>query len=173
MALKTQDVSIEGIPELMKQFDQLINFVDEPKMEAQLYRIAVGLKNDIQTVTPEGPTGNLKSAIEARRFKRKIKGSPAVYVRVNRKRAPHYHLVEFGTASFRFPLKHRVLHFWTDEGEEVFTRWVAPMPQQPFFRPTVDRERYRVEQQIENVVERAIMEIDKSHVPVVTGVVGV
>lgn len=172
--MQAQDISLIGDRQLAKQFYDLAKAPDDKKMEYKLLTSARRLRNKIRRVTPRGnlgsgsvdqvygefiyPTGKLKNAVEARRFKRKIKGAPAVYVRVNKKKAPHAHLVEFGTKGYREPKKTQALRFYY-QGEEVFARYVAAMPPNPFFRNTVDTNKSGVENDIKNDVIEILYEI--------------
>lgn len=174
MPYLNKDIDLVGYEGLAKQFRDLADISDSKEMEGKLIIRARELRTFIRKRVPRGhkgsgsvepysntfkyPTGNLVKAIEARKFKRKVLGSPAVYVRVNRKKAPHYHLVEFGTVNFRFPKKKRKLHFYY-EGEEVYANMVAPMPPNPFFRPTVDERRYQIETNIKMDTEKMILKI--------------
>lgn len=77
-------------------------------------------------------------------FQGRNKTNPSAYAAVNvRKsfaggaRAPHGHLVEFGTRA-RVPKKGKRLVFVNKNGEYVFARRVAAMPAQRFFKRAVD-----------------------------------
>lgn len=179
------EVSLEGYKDLLKQFEDFADMPDTREMEKRLIIIARRLRNQIRRRAPKTRigsgnlrvrTGNLRRSIQARRFRNKIKGSPAVYVRSNRKIAPHAHLVEYGTRFFRYPIdtkvyqrgsrkgtireKRKALHFWID-GEEIFAKYVAPMPANPFFRSTVDSSKNEIELNIEKELVKFIEEIDK------------
>lgn len=169
-----QDISIFGMKELIRQFTDLAEAPDEKNMENMLINRARQLRDKIKRNIPVNKkgsgsfdigkgtfkykTGNLKRALEVKKFKRKIRYSPAVFVRSNYWKAPHAHLVEFGTKNFRYPEKKRVLHFYY-EGEEVFAKWVGPMPPNPYFRPTVDSNKNSIQNDIKKDVEEIIKEI--------------
>lgn len=166
MAIPT-DVNISGYKELIAQFDKLSKVADTGEMEGKLLNRARELRNDIRKNAPRSnkwsgsvdvKPGNLRRAVEARKFRKKVPNSPAVYVRSNRKKAPHAHLVEYGTMNFRFPKHKKVLHF-IYEGEEVFVKKVAPMPPHPYFRPTVDLKQGEIESGIARDAEELIMKI--------------
>lgn len=150
----SMDISIQGMDRLLKQFEQIAGAPESREMENRLLDNAKDLRNKIRSRVPKGETKNLYNAIEARRFRRKIAGYPAVFVRVDRKKAPHYHLVEFGTEGIRWSKK-GLMKFKIGE-QWVVTRYVAKMPAQPFFRPTVDENRYRVTKRIMDDVETVI-----------------
>ncbi|MFB5622536.1 MAG: HK97-gp10 family putative phage morphogenesis protein [Nitrosarchaeum sp.] len=166
MAIPT-DVNISGLRELIDQFDKLSKFADTGEMEEKLLGRARELRNDIRRNAPRSnkwsgsvdvKPGNLRKSIESRKFRKKVPNSPAVYVRSSKKKAPHAHLVEYGTMNFRFPKHKKVLHF-IYEGEEVFVKKVAPMPPHPFFRPTVDSKKGEIESNIAKDTEALIMKI--------------
>lgn len=121
--------SLQGSKKLEKKFGNLIDVIDEREMEKELLKPARKLKNIIKTAAPRGPTGNLARGVVAKKFRYKIKGSPAVFVAMDYRIAPHFHLVEFGT---RY------------------------MPARPFFRPSVDREGDRIVNDIEDVAWKLI-----------------
>jgi len=179
-----KDISLEGLNELLKQFNDIAHLPDASKMEAKLISRARELRNLIRTRTPRGKygkygrysikrtksgdmlssftkAGNLRRSIEARRFRTKVKGSPAVYVRVNKRIAPHYHLIEFGTENFRYPKSAKVLHF-DYGGEEIFAKWVGPISPKPFFRPTVDKESQSMIDKISHDVSQLIEDVSES-----------
>jgi HK97 gp10 family phage protein len=204
MANNRIDVSIEGLEKLLMQFAEMAKFPDEKQMEKELLKRARTLRDQIKQKAPRGKagsgafdmgigsfkfrTGLLKKSIQARKWsaRRRIKGAPSVYTAVDRKQAPHAHLVEFGTRWARFPLgsvvymegegKHavrhygrrilasknpkrkKVLHFFID-GKEIFAKNVSRMPANPFFRPTVDKNRARITDGIKKDVEQLIQQI--------------
>jgi HK97 gp10 family phage protein len=199
MANNRIDVSIEGLEELLMQFAEMAKFPDEKQMEKELLKRARTLRDQIKQKAPRGKagsgtfdtgigsfkfrTGMLKKSIQARKWsaRRRIKGAPSVYTAVDRKKAPHAHLVEFGSRNMRYPRifttfeqggkvykkwigfktskkKKKVLHFFMD-GKEIFAKNVSRMPANPFFRPTVDSNRSRIISGIEKDVEKLILQI--------------
>jgi len=151
------DISIEGLPLLVAQFKQIAQSVEAQEMENRLLEVGEDLRNKIQREVPKGETKNLFNSIVCKKFERKIKGNPAVFVAVDRKIAPHAHLVEYGTKGLRLAKK-GVMKFFV-AGLAIFARSVAPMPAQPFFRSTVDREESktvsRIAQGAIEIIERA------------------
>ena len=102
---KAVDISLEGLNQLNKKLNKLIKVVDDREMETALMKPAKKLRSLIRGRAPQGPTGNLKKGIVAKRFRYKIKNQPAVFVSVDYRLAPHAHLVEFGTQGQRMPSK--------------------------------------------------------------------
>lgn len=154
------DINLENYKYVSERFEELATVPDSKNMENKLMKIARNLRKLIRKAAPRGKKdsgniddpnsriGNLRRSIQAKKFKRKIKKQPQVYVRVNWRIAPHAHLVEYGTEFFRMPIKKKVLHFY-HRGFEIFAKWAAPMPALPFFRPTIDKNKSRLEYQIE------------------------
>ncbi len=105
-------VTLEGFTKLQKKFKDLIEVLDGRELLKAMMKPARSLRNEIKRRASRGPTGNLKRSPVAKRFRRKVRGEPAVFVAIDRKIAPHAHLVEFGTVR---------------------------MAAKPFFRPTYDR----------------------------------
>ena len=108
--------------------------------------------------------GLLKRSIVS--FKNRSEQNPAAYAVVNvRKsfaggaRAPHGHLVEFGTKP-RTPKRGKRMVFVNKQGEYVFAKRVSGMAPQRFFKRAVDSQGnaalLAVEQAAAKIVERAI-----------------
>jgi HK97 gp10 family phage protein len=66
------------------------------------------------------------------------------FVRINYKKAPHAHLVEYGTAGARFPKKKKHMKFKNADGKWVTKAEVRPMPAHPFLRPAMEAKRAEV-----------------------------
>lgn len=85
--------------------------------------------------------GNLKDGVVAWIDKTAQFGSVGVaHVGINYKKAPHAHLVEFGTEGVRVPKDSKKLVFYID-GKKIVTDSVKPMPAQPFMRPAIDNKK--------------------------------
>ncbi len=126
----SQDVSLEGMSNLLTMFDNVSGSVDGKEIEKSLMDAAKKVKARVVARAPLGPTGNLKRSIVAKKFKKKIKGSPAVFVAVDyRKKGSHAHLLEYGTVK------------------------MAP---HPFMRPALDESRQDAVSDIEKGVKDAI-----------------
>lgn len=129
---------ILGLDALERNMQALAREVDSDDFVNALQGIGGTLRDQLKAASPIGPTGrmrkkglfvagmkvgeesieksgSLKRSWKSKKFKRKTQGSPAVFVAVDRKQAPHAHLVEFG---------HGGPH---------------PAPAHPFVRPTVDK----------------------------------
>lgn len=128
---------IIGLDALDRNMQALAREVDSDDYVNALQGIGGTLRNQLKAASPIGPTrirkkglfaagmkvgdetvdeaGRLKRSWKSKKFKRKTQGNPAVFVAVDRKQAPHAHLVEFG---------HGGPH---------------PAPAHPFVRPTVDK----------------------------------
>lgn len=94
---------IEGLDELLAQLDGL-------QTEAIAGSIADGIEagakraaDIIEQEAPRGPSGNLKRAVQYGVFKQRAGKPVAGFVRVDRKIAPHLHLVEFGARGGNMP----------------------------------------------------------------------
>lgn len=94
-------VKLDGMDELMKQFQDLQKAVHPDKVEPITLKAARDIAREIRLWAPQGPTGNLRKAIRAKQLKRfGMNPAPAIAA-VDRKRAPHAHLVEYGHALVR------------------------------------------------------------------------
>jgi len=130
-------VKMEGLDELSKALKKLADGLPPEQVEPILKQGAKTITDSMKQKAPKGPTGNLKKAIKVKKLKNNNYAQPAVYIAaVDRKKAPHAHLVEFG---------HGGPH---------------PAPPYPFFRPAVDENENKVYKDVEDgikkLVERAI-----------------
>jgi len=130
------DVALHGMNQLLKDFQALGDALADKEMENELLGIGNNLKRRIKSEAPKGPTRRLKRSIISSRFKkksRKFKHNPATFVAVDRKIAPHAHLVEFGTVK---------------------------MAAKSFFRSTIDSEQARINENIKreakNILKKTV-----------------
>jgi len=155
-----------GSKELANLFRMVADEVTGKQMENGLMKPARRLRNAIKDAAPEGPTGNLKDAVEAKRYRKlnRVLQSPAVYVRVNEKKAPHAHLVERGTKGNRYPGLHsKHPNGWLAyfNGEVHWITHTGQMPANPFFQRTVDHMSDGVIMSIESEVTKLIKKVWK------------
>ncbi len=92
-----QGVQIEGEEELLRKFRKLGDAVKGSQPERLFLRAAKSIRDAARDAAPEGPTGNLKAGIVARILDRKGRKVAPAMVGINFRRAPHAHLLEFGT----------------------------------------------------------------------------
>ena len=95
-------VQIIGMAEVLKAFDELKTGVPDSAGDG-VNAVAKAAAEVIRAEAPQGPTGNLKKSIESGGYKKKQGKPVAAFVRVNRKKAPHAHLVEFGARAGAMP----------------------------------------------------------------------
>lgn len=122
---------VEGMERLSRKLDELARSVDPEHIEPILLDGARVIAEDAREKAPLGPTGNLKRSLTAKLMKRTGHLPPVAIAAVDRKIAPHAHLVEFGTSH---------------------------APAHPFFRPAVDESAERVLRDIEDKVKGKIEE---------------
>ena len=84
-------IKISGIGQLTNNLKKLRTVVDKEAGESAM-KSAEQLRDRIGQKAPLGPTGRLKKSPVAKRY-----GNVAI-AGVDRKKAPHAHLVEFGTS---------------------------------------------------------------------------
>ena len=89
-------VEVIGVAELTKQFQRLKSVPLDPALHASIILAAQAVANRVRVEAPLGPTGNLRRSVEWGGFKKRIAKPVAAFVRVNRRIAPHAHLVEVG-----------------------------------------------------------------------------
>lgn len=125
---------IEGLDDLNKQLESIATSLDADAVEPILFEGAQTIAGDMLQRAPRGPTGNLKRSIGAKTLRRRDKNPAPSIAAVDRKIAPHAHLVEFGTSK---------------------------MSARPFMRPAVDSQGGKVAKQVEEGLQRLIGEAAK------------
>lgn len=123
-------VTFEGVEALQEQLSRMVDSLGYDKVEDILYKQAEIMKNALISRAPVGPTGNLKRSPIAKRMPKSR--SPVVIAGIDRKIAPHAHLVEFGHAG------------------------PHPAPAHPFFRPAWDSTKPQIERNLEEDFRKAI-----------------
>lgn len=119
----TFTVEIQGKAEFEKTLRELAKALPNDKVEPIMLAGAKIIAQDARRRAPVGLTGNLKKAIITKLL-RKIGNWPrSAIAAVNRKKAPHAHIIEFGT-SRRY--------------QKTTGRYTGIGPAKPFFRPAVD-----------------------------------
>lgn len=107
----------------------LVKALPNDKVEPVMMAGAKVIAADARRRAPVGPTGNLKKSIITKLL-RKIGNWPrTAMAAVNNKKAPHAHLIEFGT-SRRY--------------QKTTGRYTGIGPAKPFWRPAVDTNFQRV-----------------------------
>jgi len=124
---------IEGVLEAVKALDKVSNSLKGKAMGKTLLKQAETIAEDARDRAPLGPTGNLKRSLHAKLLDEKTRFPTVAIAAVDRKIAPHGHLIEFGTSK---------------------------MSARPFFRPAVDAHANKVISNIKagakKLVEKAI-----------------
>lgn len=129
--------------------NKIIKVLGDDKITACLFRGAEIIRDGIKARAPQGPRGNLKRSIVARKMP--ISRIPVAIVAVDRKIAPHAHWKEFGGKRERVPKRRQVL---ADKSGKIWGKRVAPIPAHPFFRPGWDA----TKGQAENIIKKTICE---------------
>lgn len=123
---------IEGVLETVKALDKVSNSIKGKMLGKTLLKQAEIIAEDARDRAPLGPTGNLKRSLHAKLLDEKTRFPTVAIAAVDRKIAPHAHLVEFGTVK---------------------------MSARPFFRPAVDSHASKV---IGNIKDGAKKLIEKA-----------
>ena len=123
---------IEGVLETVKALDKVSNSLKGKVMGKTLLKQAEIIAEDARDRAPLGPTGNLKRSLRAKLLDEKSRFPTVAIAAVDRKIAPHAHLVEFGTSK---------------------------MSARPFFRPAVDSHGRKV---INNIKDGAKKLVEKA-----------
>lgn len=81
-------------------------------------------------------TGTLYDSLKTQ----KVKGTHGVYRIFSDRRAPHAHLIEYGTGPRALKKPHKV----EIDGDWVFVKHTGSVPAKPFFRPALDEHKPEV-----------------------------
>ena len=101
-------MKLEGVANLAAKIDLMVKAAERDRVIPIAKESAKMLVDEIKSRAPKGPTGNLKRSPKVK----VMKGyPPLVLAAIDRKIAPHAHLLEFGTVK---------------------------MSPHPFFRPAID-----------------------------------
>ncbi len=92
-----QGATIEGEEELVRKLRKLGDSVRGRQIERLFLRAAKVIRNAARENAPQGPTGNLKAGIIAKVLARGTRKVGLAMAGINFRRAPHAHLLEFGT----------------------------------------------------------------------------
>jgi len=123
---------LEGLLETVNALDKVSNSLKGKVMGKILLKQAEIIAEDARNRAPLGPTGNLKRSLHAELLPEKTRFPTVAIAAVDRKIAPHAHLIEFGTSK---------------------------MSARPFFRPAVDAHANKV---ISNIKDGAKKLVEKS-----------
>jgi HK97 gp10 family phage protein len=118
--------------ELRAAINDVMGAMDDKEVANIMLEGAKVVKTAIKRGAPRGPTGNLKKAVKAKKAKRWQKHRPSAWAAVDRKKAPHAHLVENGHAV--------VMGGKLGEGGRV----VGHVPANPFVRRAAESTRSQV-----------------------------
>ena len=97
-----EGIQIEGFELLETKLLEAAKKLEPETVEPiLLYRGATPIADKIRSLAPVGPTGNLRAGVVAKKLKR-IGDHPAPSIAaINYARAPHAHLLEYGTSKMR------------------------------------------------------------------------
>jgi len=141
--MDTFTVEIEGKKEFEATLRNLVQALPNEKVEPVMMEGAKVIADAARSKAPKGQTGNLKRSVKAK-FLRQIGNYPrSAAAAVDRKIAPHAHLIEYGTMP-------RV--------QKTTGRPTGTGPAIPFFRPAVDSNVARIYTQIKDKLLDMIME---------------
>ena len=150
----TIEVDRKSLEEVTRKVKSLFTAVISKDVEDILLGGAKIGKKEVKSRAPVGPTGNLKKAVVAKKSKLRGGVFRSAFFAMNRKKAPHSHLVEYGTAAERLPKKAKVLY--DKRTGTVFGRKVAAMPAKPFFRPAAEAAKNAIEKHVNDGLVKLI-----------------
>jgi HK97 gp10 family phage protein len=133
-----EGVRLEGVGELQAKIKELKGNLGNNKIEESLLDGATEIADEMRRLAPEGPTGKLKRSIISKLLSRIGDNPRTALAGVNRKKAPHAHLVEFGTV---------------ERVQKTTGRRTGHMPAHPFVRPAADANINRIYKEIVDKLE--------------------
>jgi HK97 gp10 family phage protein len=141
--MDTFTVEIEGKKEFEQTLRNLVQALPNEKVEPVMMEGAKVIADAARSKAPQGPTGNLKRSIKSKFLKQLGNYPRSAAAAVDRKIAPHAHLIEFGTK----PRMQKTTGCYTGIG-----------PARPFFRPAVDSNVAKIYTQIKDKLLDTILE---------------
>ncbi len=134
------EIDVKGLEELRRRVGSILTVLDGRDVENVLVGGARVILAEARRRAPRGPTGNLIRSIKAKKGRRRGRLFSIAFCAVDRKIAPHAHLVEYGTGP-RYQKRPK--------------KYVGEMPAKPFFRPAVEATKAEVALK----VNRGIMQL--------------
>lgn len=126
---------VEGSKDVMAKLALLAGLIGKDEIQDIPLQAAKIIQHEAIARAPRGPTGNLEKSIIAKKGSKAQKGNAVAFCAVDRKIAPHAHMVEFGTLARR-PKTKKVMA--DKEAGIIYGTLADPMPAKPFLRPAVD-----------------------------------
>jgi len=121
-------VKVKGMKELEREIDKVAN-----EMKNALQMGTEEAASSVATIIRGSAPGSISEAVETKPLPQSDRYPEVTMVGVNYRRAPHAHLIEFGSG----PRYH------------ASGKYVGQMPAQPFFRRSIDGARGLVKNRIE------------------------
>ena len=126
------NIEIQGKEAFEKTLLALAKSLPNDKVEPVMMEGAKVIAAAAKAKAPQGPTGKLKKAVKAK-FLRQIGNYPrSAAAAVDRKIAPHAYIIEYGTKP-----RHQKSGRYTGIGPAI-----------PFFRPAVDTNKGRIQEEV-------------------------
>lgn len=96
------DLQVLGAKEVVTAFNSMVDAKVDTQVKRGFLNIATSLRDEIKRRVPRGPKKErswmtMRRGVVAKAFKRQQAHNPAVFVGIDYKIAPHFHLIEFGT----------------------------------------------------------------------------
>ena len=143
--MATRLADVEGVQDLSRQLLEKVAAVKRPEAFRVMLIAGRVLRDAARAAAPVGPTRSLRKSIQANPAPRRGNREPAAFTLVNLfkdrgVKAPHGHLVSFGTKE-RTPKRKAFMKFEAYSGGgdgPVFARRVGRMKPNPFFQRAVE-----------------------------------
>lgn len=125
-------IEIQGKEEFEKTLLALAKALPNDKVEPVMLEGAKVVAATAKAKAPKGPTGNLKKGVKAKLLRQVSNYPRSAAAAVDRKIAPHAYIIEYGT-------KPRY---------QKSGRYTGSGPARPFFRPAVDTNKGRIQEEV-------------------------
>lgn len=135
------DIDVEGLEEASRRIRSIVSTLESRDVENVLFQGAKIIRAEARSRAQRGPTGNLRRSIKASRGKRRGKLFATAFSAIDRKKAPHAHLIELGTGP-RYHKKTR--------------KYVGRVIGKPFFQPAVQATKNEVATVVNEGIARLI-----------------
>ena len=135
-------IRVEGIDQLNFTVQRVADNLQKGCEVATLKQARL-LKSRIESKINRGPTGNLKSAVIAKLVSKRGQNPVIAIAGIDRRKAPHAWLVEFGGHDIRYPSASKSYTGRKSQRAKAlktpwgFKAWVRPMRAHPYLRPAI------------------------------------
>lgn len=142
------DVEVQGFEEAVSSIERMAKALEPKAVEPVFMEGAKTIASAAKVRATRGATGNLIRSIKTK-FLRQLGNNPrSAMAAVDRKKAPHAHLIEYGTSA-RY--------------QKTTGRYTGMGPARPFWRPAVDGNIDKIYHEIRDKLVDLVVEKFRGH----------